>query len=555
MNKTQVSPSAKRIVKTCIMGQKWRIVVSSLLSVLTSVTYVLLALVSKQIIDVAVGQTEDKLSFLTVAVIVLVLLQVIVSAALSHLRTAAAGKMAISIRRNLFTTLLTKQFDTVSGYHSGDLLNRFSSDCDTVVNTASTIIPAIVSIITKIIAGAVALLLIDWKFGAGIIIIGIVVPAICKLIGHKYRSIHKRHQQSEGRLRSFLQENFKNLAVIKSFTSLRPTFKKLHLLQSENYSLKILRNNLNIIYGTGLSLFFTAGYFLVLIWGASGISSSTVTYGSLIAFLQIISQLRAPLQNVSSIMPSYYAMLSSADRLAEIVDLKDEISPLDKPMFDAINNVFTTIEAKGLSFSYKEKEILKDCSFTLKRGSVTVITGESGVGKSTLYRLLLGYYESDKGYLRFDNKYDINSSTRAFFSYVPQGNMILSGTIKENITLCCENADQEAIDAALKTAVLDKWVSSLPQGLDTYIGEDGLGVSEGQAQRIAIARALLCDTPILLLDEATAALDSETEAELLQNIKSLSGKTVLLVTHRALPETICDKHLHLEDGYIKEVAV
>lgn len=552
MNK-QVSPSAKRIVKTCITGQKWRIMLSSFLSAFASVTYVALALISKQIIDIATGTKDGKITFLTIGVFAVVAIQIICSATVSHLRTATAGKMALSIRKSLFSVLLTKQFSAVSEYHSGDLLNRFSSDCDVVVNTASTIIPSVVTIIAKIIAGSVALLLIDWKFAAGLIVIGIFVPAICKLIGHRYRSIHKRYQQSEGRLRSFLQENFKNLAVLKSFSSLRPTGKKLQALQNENYSLKILRNNLNIIYSTGMSLFFTAGYFLVLLWGAAGIAAGSVTYGALIAFLQIISQIRAPMQSISAIMPSYYSMLSSADRLAEIVDLKEEISPLDKNMFDAINNVFTSIDAKDLSFSYEDRVILKNCNFSLKRNSLTVITGESGVGKSTLFRLLLGYFEADKGTLRFDNKYDINSSTRAFFSYVPQGNMILSGTIRENITLCCDRADDEAVKAALKAAVLDSWVDSLPKGLDTYIGEDGLGISEGQAQRIAIARAILCNTPILLLDEATAALDSETEAQLLANIKSLFGKTVLLVTHRALPENICDAHLHLENGVIREI--
>ena len=259
------------------------------------------------------------------------------------------------------------------------------------------------------------------------------------------------------------------------------------------------------------------------------------------------------MQSISAIMPSYYSMLSSADRLAEIVDLQEEISPLDKNMFDAIEKMFTVINADGLSFSYGDKPILKSCNFALKRGSITVITGESGVGKSTLFKLLLGYYKGNGGFLRFDNKYDINSSTRAFFSYVPQGNMILSGTIRENLTLCCEKTDDKSIAAAVKTAVLDKWIDTLPNGLDTFIGEDGLGVSEGQAQRIAIARAILCDAPILLLDEATAALDGETEAQLLYNIKKLSNKTVILVTHRSLDQSICDTHLHLEDGYMKEI--
>lgn len=547
------SKSGKRIIKACITGQKWRIVCSCILSVLASVIYVALAFVSKKIIDIACGNYEGGFGKYALIAILLILFQVICAAVASHLKASTAGKMAVGIRKNLFSSLLSKQYGEVSTYHSGDLLNRFMSDSDTVVSSASSLIPAIASIVTKIIAGAVALLLIDWKFAAALIIIGISVPTACKLVGSKFKNLHTRYQQSEGKLRSFFVDNFKNLAVVKSFPSLKPTAKKLYSLQSDNYSLKIAKNNLSILYSTAMSLFFTLGYFLVLLWGAAGIKENTVSYGALIAFLQIISNMRAPLQNISAISPAYYSMLASSDRLAEIVDLTDEIRPLDKNTFDAINDVFAEISAKSLCFSYDNRQILRDSDFTLKRGSMTVITGESGVGKSTLFRLLLGYYNADSGYLKFDKKYDINSSTRAFFSYVPQGNMILSGTIRENLTLGVVAADDEKIENALKIAALDGWISTLPKGIDTFIGESGLGVSEGQAQRIAIARAVICDAPILLLDEATAALDGETETVVLNNIKTLSDKTVLLVTHRNLPQGIVDTHLHLEDGVIKTV--
>ncbi len=545
--------TAQKLINSSIKTQLWRIIFSSFLSSLVSVIYIALALISKQIIDIASGHTEGKLLPFGIAVIVLIVIQVICSALQSRLRVSTSGRMAVLLRKKLYHTVFSKKLSDVEDYHTGDLLNRFSSDVDTVVNTAAAIIPTIASIASKIVSGAVAILLIDWKFATGLICLGVAVPALCRLIGHKYRYLHTKHQESEGRVKAFLQESFANLKIIKSFSSLLPVNKKLDKLQKENYSLKLKRNNLNIIYTVGLYSFFTLGYFLVLLWGAAGIQKNIVSYGSLLAFLQIISQLRGPLQSVSGIIPSYQAMLSSAQRISEIAELSDEIHSLDKPVIDTIKNVFTCIKAENLSFAYEEKPILKDCSFSLKRGTVTLVTGESGVGKSTLFSLLLGYNDAAKGHLSFDGKYEINASTRSLFAYVPQGNMILSGTIKENITLCTMDKSEEKLISAIKVAQLYDWVKDLPEGINTYIGENGLGISEGQGQRIAIARAIMCDTPILLLDEATSALDSQTELKLLSAIKELSDKTVIMVTHRATPNEIYDTHIHLEEGFMKEI--
>ncbi|MEE0946909.1 MAG: ABC transporter ATP-binding protein [Acutalibacteraceae bacterium] len=551
MNKNQ--STSNELVRALIKSQKGRIILSSLLSSVVSVIYIALALVSKKIIDIASSQTDGSLVKLGIAVIVLIAIQIMFSALLSRIRVSVSGRMAVLLRQKLYSTLFTKQLSRVEIYHTGDLLNRFSSDVDTVVNTASTIIPTVASITAKILSGAVAILLIDWKFAAGLICLGIAVPALCRIVGHKYRLLHKKHQESDSRVKAFLQESFLNMSVIKSFSTLTPVNKKLNSLLKENYSLKIKRNNLNIIYTVGLYSFFTLGYFLVLLWGAMGIQKNIVSYGSLLAFLQIISQLRAPMQSISGIIPSYNAMLSSASRIAEIEDISDELKLLDSDVSDTIKNVFTCINAEELSFSYEDKPVLKNSCFSIKRGTVTAITGESGAGKSTLFKLLLGYDNATKGRLSFDSKYEINASTRGMFSYVPQGNMILSGTILENITICTDNLNKEKIETAVITAQLYDWVSSLPDGLNTHIGENGIGISEGQAQRIAIARAIMCDTPVLLLDEATSALDSSTEEKLLNALKELTDKTVIMVTHRAVPDGICDKQLHLENGYIKEI--
>ena len=229
MNKP--SHTVKKLLKAALSGQKGKIFLSSFLSVLASITFVFLALISKKIIDIATLNKQQNFTLLSITIIGIILLQAIFSAAVSHFKTAASGKIAISFRKNLFGSVLTKSFSQISGYHSGDLLTRFSSDVDVVSNSISSLAPAIASIIAKIISGAVALLIIDWKFASALIVLGIIVPFICKLIGIRYRSLHKNYQQSESRLRSFLQENFKNLAIIKSFSSLFPTNKKLALLQ------------------------------------------------------------------------------------------------------------------------------------------------------------------------------------------------------------------------------------------------------------------------------------------------------------------------------------
>lgn len=552
MNK-KISSTAKKLISSSIKNQLGRIILTSFLSLIGSVSYIALALISKKIIDIAAGDVQGKMLPYALAIFALVITQVSCAGAASHLKVSTSGRMAMNIRKGLFSTVLSKQLNEVNEYHSGDLLNRFASDTDVVVNTASSIIPNIVSIISRIISGSIAILFIDWKFGAGLIILGITVPAICKLVGHKYRYLHTLHQQTDGKLKSFLQESFKNLSVIKSFSSLNPLNRKLNKFQKDNYNIKIKRNNLSIFYSLGMYLFFTAGYFLVLLWGAMGIKEGIVTYGSLLAFLQIISQLRAPMQSVSGIIPAYESMVSSAQRLSQIIDLKDELLPLSKQVSETVENVFTCIKGEGVSFNYGELTVLNNCSFNIKRGSITTITGESGVGKSTLFKLLLGYEALENGKISFDGKYPINASTRSLFSYVPQGNMILSGTIRENITLCCEKTTEQKIEQAIKVAQLTEWINTLEDGLDTYLGEDGLGVSEGQAQRIAIARALLCDAPILLLDEATAALDIITEEALLNALKNLKDKTVILVTHRSLPQSICDNHLHLDGGVFKAI--
>lgn len=545
MNK-QNNKSSKQLIKSCIKGQKRLIFLNCVLSALVSAAFILIALFSKSLIDIATAAKEGSFYLYAILMAATVLLQLILNALHSHIQTVTHGKMSIALRKRIFNVLYQKEYSKVSNYHSGELLNRYISDSDVIVSTASAIIPSVCATVARLIAGIVAMLSLDWRFASGIIVVGIFVPAIAKFITAKYKKIHKSFQISNGKIKAYFQELLVNMPVIKSFSSLEPVNKKLNGLLNENYALRIKRNRLNIFTSSSLYLFFTAGYVLVLVWGAAGIQQQIVTYGSLVAFLQIISQLRAPITNLSGYLPQYSTMLASAERICELEEMNDELLPLGEKMLNAVEDVFEGIKAENLSFSYDDTPVLENCNFYIPRGNIAVITGESGRGKSTLFKLLLGYFPYS-GKLTFNNTYEINASTRSLFSYVPQGNMILSGTIKENLTICVEKASEEEINNAIKTAVLSEWIDSLPDGINTKIGENGLGISEGQAQRIAVARALICNTPVLLLDEATCSLDKETEHKLLWNLKDLPDKTVLLVTHRTVESGIADISLHLDN--------
>ena len=527
----------------------------SVISALDALTFVALALISKNVLDVATGSGTGSITGHGMLLFGVIFAQIVLTAAQSLLNSYTNARLTISMRNYLFSLVCRKKYSYISSYHSGDLLNRFTSDTDVIVNSVVNIIPNISSMAAKIIGGISALIVLDARIAFIILVLGISVPALGRMINRKYKALHKKSQQTEGRTRSFLQECFENIVVMKTFVSEAPFTKKLNQLMKENYRIKMKRTGVSVATHISLYSFFTVGYYTILIWGAGMISSGFITYGTLMAFLQLVSQLRAPLQNVSGIMPQYYSALASAERLMEIEKGQDDMAPVSADKLEKIKKSFSGLEVKDITFAYKNELILKNCRFEAEKGKITAITGESGSGKSTIFKIILGLYEPQNGDITVNGNIPLDTSLRGLFAYVPQGNMVLSGTIRENITLCNESVSQEDLIKAAKAAEIYELISSMPEGFDTVISERGGGLSEGQIQRISIARALLTDAPVLLLDEATSALDEATETKVLSNIKALNGKTVLFVTHRNTSLKVCDKIIRVEDkkfGVIKE---
>lgn len=519
----------------------------SVVTALSACTGVGIALVTKQIFDIATKDSQGSILFAGLILFIIIAAQVLLSAVQSFLSAYAGGKLTVNIRHYLFSVLLKKKYSSLSAYHSGDLLNRFTSDTETVVSNSVTIIPSITSIVTKIVTGIGAMLILNPYLAVIILMLGIAVPAIGRVINKRYKQLHKDCQKTEGKTRAFLQECFENIVVIKSFVSEAPFKTRLGFFMDENFKIRMRRTSISVLMHICLYSFFTVGYYAVLVWGAGGISAGSLTYGTLMAFLQLISQLRAPLQNVSGIMPKYYAALASAERLMELEESDDERAALEESKMKSLKADFRRLEINDLCFSYGGDRILENCSFEAEKGRIIALTGESGSGKSTLFKIILGLYEPQSGSITVNGETEVNSSVRGLFSYVPQGNMVLSGTIKDNITLCNSDIDEEKIIKAAKAAEIYDYIVSLQDGFDTVLSERGAGLSEGQLQRISIARALLADAPVLLLDEATSALDEATETKVLDNIKNMTDKTVLFITHRNTSLKVCDRIVRVED--------
>ena len=518
----------------------------SVVSALSALSFVALALITKRVMDIATGDTTGSLLKSGILLFAVIAIQILLSAAQSILNAYSNGKQTIAFRNYLFGVLCRKKYADISAYHSGDILNRFTSDIDTVVTSSVNIIPNVVSIATKIVAGIGTMLFMNPYIAAAVLLCGVTFPAIGRAINKRYKYMHKECQRTEGRTRAFLQECFENIVVIKTFISEAPFIKKLDSYMDDNFRLKIKRTSISVIANISLYALFTAGYYAVLLWGAGGLSGGTLTYGTLMAFLQLISQLRAPLQNVSGILPQYYSALASAERLMELEGAADEPFPATAERLEKIKEDFRTLEIKNLFFGYAGESVLRDFSLCAKRGNITAITGESGSGKSTLFKLILGLYEPQSGSITVNGEIPLDASLRGLFAYVPQGNMVLSGTVRENITMNNRTVTDEQIERAARAAEIYDYITSLPDGFETHLAERGAGLSEGQIQRISIARALLTNAPILLLDEATSALDEETETRVLANIKSMTDKTVLFITHRNTSLKVCDRIVHVE---------
>lgn len=525
----------------------FNLVIEILVSVMISVLGVRLALSSRDVIDVATGVKNGSFSSESIKLFTIVVCQLVLMALSSNVKARLSGRLTLNLKQRIFSKLLKKDWQSLSAHHSGELLNRINSDVSVVVNGVSGILPTVFSLVTRLVSAFFAMFMLDRTFALIAIAIGPPVIAAATLYSKKMKSLHKKTQEAEGKTSAFMQESLQNMLMIKSFSSEDFISGKSGALQKIAYRLRIRRNTISIFASSALFLVFSAVYYATLAWGAYRLSVGVITVGTMTAFLQLINQIQSPFMGLSSVMPQYYSMIASAERILEMENLPDE-----QDENGAVPTEFDGICADGVSFAYNGCEaVLEDVSFEINKNEFVAVTGESGAGKSTLIKLILGMITPTEGKLSITaggKEYVADKNTRALFAYVPQGNMILSGTIRDNIRFSKTEATDEEIEKCARLADIWGFISGTEKGLDTVLGERGMGLSEGQVQRLAIARALIYDTPVLLLDEATSALDAGAEQTILQNIKNMTDKTCIIISHKKAALDFCDKNLHIAKG-------
>jgi len=530
----------------------WRILLLAVISGGLSLSYVIFALLSRQVIDIATGEIAGSLWLSGGGLLGMLVVQGGLNVLYSHLNVWVTGRVEIRIRDLVFGTLFTKRWQEVGRYHSGDLLNRLTSDSQVVVTGVVTIVPRLVSLTTRLIACLVVLLTMDVRFTLLMLGLGGLMLVGSRLYGRKMKKLHKECQQLDGEARSFMQEGLENWMVIQSFGGDGVTRQRLGDRMRRHFAAKLRRSRWSNLSHAALYLLFSGSYYGALVWGAVRLAAGSLSFGTLTAFLQIVSQIRTPFMNMSGILPQYYNMLASAERLMELEQLPEEPRhPLPAPA-SALYESMTCLQVEDVHFAYDvEHPVLTGASLTVQKGEFMALVGFSGIGKSTLFKLLLGFYTPDKGNVNLltdSQSVPLGADTRELFAYVPQQNMLLSGTIRENIAFCHADVTDEAVWAAAQVADVAEAIRQLPGGLDTVLGERGSGLSEGQIQRLAIARAVLSGAPILLLDEATSSLDEATEERVLRRLRALPGRTCLCISHRPAALELCDRVVRIKDG-------
>lgn len=540
-----------------------------LLQVLLGGSAVLYALLLRGMVDFAADGSWDGFLRYAAGFAALTAAQIILRAIGRALDEWCRAQLENLLKQRLFSCLLRKDYTSVTGVHSGEWMNRLTSDTVIVANGLTSILPSAGGMLVKMAGALAAILFLEPLFAA------ILIPGGAALLVLTYgfrkilKRLHKVIQEQDGLLRVLLQERLSSLMIVRAFSMEQQTETLAAQAMDAHKQARMKRMRVSNLCNTGFSIAMNGLYAFGAVFCGFGLLQGTMTYGTLAAILQLILQIQSPFASITGYLPQYYSMLASAERLMEAESFPEgnEESPYPASRTkEYYQHQFQSLGLRGASFTYRpptdtDQErpmpvVLRNIDLQIRKGEFVAFTGPSGCGKSTVLKLLMCLYPLDDG-KRFlidtdGTEHELTAAWRSLFAYVPQGNQLMCGTIREVIAFGdpTSMANEQQLWNALDIACAD-FVAQLELGLDTPLGERGTGLSEGQMQRLAIARAILSDRPILLLDEATSALDQTTEQHLLENLRAMTDKTVILVTHRDAVLNTCEVCVKFSEADIR----
>ena len=530
-------------------GIRW----NTLIRVVVGSTQVVLGLVmiwfSKQFIDVTIRTGSNQEVIMMVALLVsLVVTGILLRQLYYYMTTKANTFQSNSIRLHVFSSLFRRQMYE-DQLHSGDVTSRLSKDIDTVADVTTSLLPQFIVTGVQLTGAFLLMYSMDRRLSLALLIITPFVVGFGKLFAHRLRNMTLDIRQQESTIQMQVQEGMEHNAVLRSLGSEQWVTDRLSDMQDQLMGRVLRRTRFTVVTRLMLAFTFSLGYLMAFVWGGLQLRAGVITFGVMTSFLQLVGQIQHPILNMLNMMPQFFYAMASIDRLNELTTAPEQVSTTDAQQLAGPVGVV----ARDISFTYAsgDRAVLSHFSHDFRPGSKTAIMGATGIGKTTLFRLMLAFIKPDSGEIAvFCNDktlLPVDEHTRKHFVFVPQGNTLMSGSVRYNLQLARPEATDEELRQVLHVAMAD-FVYSLPNGIDTLLGERGVGLSEGQAQRIAIARGLLRPGGIMLLDEISSSLDEQTEHELFSRIFDYChDKTMIFITHRPAVSLLCDDVIRLQE--------
>lgn len=525
-------------------GNRLQAVLNALIGVADVVLSLAQVWAVKHAIDVASGADTGSIYWAVGIMAALILGNFAINISGVWVRNILGIRAQNRMQQQMLNRIMQSEWHSKAHHHSGDILNRLEIDVSNVVTFLTETIPNTLSVLMMFIGAFFCLFAMDKTLAVILVAIIPLFLAVSKIYMRQMRRLTREVRDSDSRVQAVMQETIQHRMVIKTLEAGKDMVQRLENTQAKLRENVVRRTSFSIFSNFIINFGFALGYLIAFLWAAIRMSAGTLTFGGMTAFLQLVNKIQSPARNLTKLAPAFVSVFTAAERLMELA-----AEPLEEQGDPITVGAPCGIRLENVTYKYEDgtKNVISNLSFDFRPGSCTAILGETGAGKTTLVRMLLALMKPKEGRIVLYNdmeEHTLSPRMRCNFVYVPQGNTLMSGTIRENLRLGKPSATDEEMKEALLMSCAD-FVFSLPDGLSTKCGEQGGGLSEGQAQRIAIARALLRDKHIMVFDEATSALDGDTECRLLGNILDNNSRTVIFITHRPAVLQYCNEQLHL----------